>query len=205
MIIKINQEHSNIFSLFFKRLNQFGWSGTIDVNNNVNNNNNVIKLINSFSFETLEKYIEKNQFMDYHLVEQMIVHLGSQMNILSNNGLGFLVFNMKDISIIDGEYFIFNNLDNVCSLNKKEELICNYPIEKKSMFVFVCPELKSINSLPIIANVSCSYYSFALLCVKCLGLENIESIEHKLSNTRMYFFLKRCLDPNPDKRYFLYL
>ena len=233
MNIKVDKKYINIYKLFFDKLKDYGWTGNYKYELFDNNNKNLINIkINTYGNKdeddddlgiviNLEQYLNKYKFMDYNLVEEMIVYLGSQLSILHKHGLGFLFFNLKDISIIDGKYFIFNSFDELCvinnNVNKKvrhdeikvrydeikdndDQLICNFPIHKNNKFI--APELKDNQSLPIITNITSSYYSFGLLCVRCLEIDlSLDAIY----NTRIYYFLKRCLENDPSKRYFIYL
>ena len=95
-------------------------------------------------------------------------------------------------------------------MNKKEQLYLNYPLKiKGNGDEFISPELENNTSLPIIVTITSTYYSLALLCIKCLGglagKAGDDFILNSIRNTKMYFFLKRCLEKDPKKRYFLYL
>ena len=218
MNIKVDKKYINIYKLFFEKLKEYGWSGSYKYetyNGNNGNNGNIIniKIISNSDSISLEDYLQKHKYMDYDLVEEMIVYLGSQLSILHKHGLGFLYFNLENISVLDDKYFIFNSFDELCQLDNKEQLLCNFPIDlqknkykynKNKNNIFIAPELENNVILPIITNITSSYYSFGLLCVKCLGINDGLSLD-PIYNTRIYYFLKRCLDNDPNKRYFLYL
>ena len=243
MNIKVEKKYINIYKLFFEKLKEYGWTGTYEYelehngngnsnnngngndngndngnsndntnNNSVNNNIITVKIIGSET-KTLDNYLEKYKYMDYDLVEEMIVYLGSQLTILHKHSLGFLVFYLKHISVLDGKYFIFNSFDELCKLDNNENLMCNFPIdiqknEKNRNNIFIAPELKNNMILPIITNITSSYYSFGLLCVRSLGIDDADDLNLNLNtiyNSRIYYFLKRCLENDPNKRYFIYL
>lgn len=215
MNIKVEKKYINIYKLFFEKLKEYGWTGTYEYElehngNSVNNNIINIKIIGSET-KTLENYLDKHKFMDYDLVEEMIVYLGSQLGILHKHSLGFLVFNLKHISVLDDKYFIFNSFNDLCKLDSNENLMCNFPIdiqknEKNRNNIFIAPELKNNVILPIITNISSSYYSFGLLCVRSLGISDVGDLNlDAIYNSRIYYFLKRCLENDPNKRYFIYL
>ena len=223
MNIKVEKKYINIYKLFFEKLKEYGWTGTYDYellgsNGNSNSNSNIItiKILGSET-KNLENYLDKHKFMDYDLVEEMIVYLGSQLSILHKYNLGFLVFNLNNISVIDEKYFIFNSFDELCELDNNEQLICNFPIylqknkdknnkdnKDNEKNIFIAPELKNNVTLPIITNITSSYYSFGLLCVRCLGIDDHLNLD-PIYNSRIYYFLKRCLENDTNKRYFLYL
>ena len=206
MKLTLDVDHNNLISLFLHKLSTIGWKGSYDIdnNNNNNNNNNKNKLtIHSDSIMPLNDYLIKNKYMSYDNVEQMILDLGNQMIIMADNNKGILFFrdSCDDIIILDNEFCFISDLTNVVPINNKEQLTLNYPLKIEG---FTSPELKNVASLPITVSITSSYYSLALLCIKCLGLD-LDLDLGMIKNTRMYFFLKRCLETDPDKRYFLYL
>jgi hypothetical protein len=196
MKLTLAVDHNNLISLFLNKLSTIGWKGSYDIDNNKN------KLtIHSDSIMPLNDYLIKNKYMSYDNVEQMILDLGNQMIIMADNNKGILFFrdSCDDIIILDNEFCFISDLTNVVPINNKEQLTLNYPLKIEG---FTSPELENITSLPITVSITSSYYSLALLCIKCLGLDLDLGV---IKNTRMYFFLKRCLETDPDKRYFLYL
>jgi len=196
MKLTLAVDHNNLISLFLNKLSTIGWNGSYDIDNNKN------KLtIHSDSIMPLNDYLIKNKYMSYDNVEQMILDLGNQMIIMADNNKGILFFrdSCDDIIILDNEFCFISDLTNVVPINNKEQLTLNYPLKIEG---FTSPELENITSLPITVSITSSYYSLALLCIKCLGLDLDLGV---IKNTRMYFFLKRCLETDPDKRYFLYL
>jgi hypothetical protein len=77
---------------------------------------------------------------------------------------------------------------------------------------FSNPEILKLTTLPGSINYKCSYYSLGTLVVFCLlkqyllvgnevkSVEEIENIIGPLKNTKLYWFIKRCLDDKIDKR-----
>lgn len=192
--MKLTITHNDLIPLFLNNLSTVGWKGSYDVHQN--------KLtLYSESIMSLNDYLTKNKSMSYDNVEQMILHLGNQMILLSENGLGLLFFStVDDIIILDNHFCFISNLNNVVPINNKEQLTLNYPLK---MDGFLSPELENVTTLPINVSITSSYYSLALLCIKCLGIDFLNF--DPIMNTRMYFFLQRCLETDPSKRYFLYL
>lgn len=173
---------------FLTNLSTFGWEGKFKI---VENNTD----IDSDSIITLQDYLTRHKNMSYELVEQMILHLGNQMLLMSNNNLGLLFFNLSSVLLLDGAYFLIADLTNAVPINSKEQLILNYPLKMNGL---LSPELEHVTSLPVIVSITSSYYSLGLLCMACLGKDVV-------NNTKMYYFLERCLQPDPNKRYFLYI
>jgi hypothetical protein len=203
--MKVTLADDNLISLFLSQLSTFGWKGSYDVS--VADKNKLT--IHSESIMTLNDYLNKNinkinKNMSYDNVEQMILYLGNQMIIMAENNKGILFFRQScdDIIILDNEFCFISDLTHVVPINNKEQLTLNYPLKIEG---FTSPELENVTSLPVNVSITSSYYSLALLCVKCLGLGLVGLDLGMIKNTRMYFFLKRCLETEPDKRFFLYL
>jgi len=181
---------------FLTNLSIFGWKGTFKmVEDNANANHTTII---SDSIITLQDYLTQHKSMSYDLVEQMILHLGNQMILMSDNNLGLLFFKLDSVLLLDNAYFLIADLTTMVPMNSKEQLTLNYPLKMEGL---LSPELVHAATLPVIVSITSSYYSLGLLCVACLGMD----LANDILNTKMYFFLQRCLHSDPNKRYFLYL
>ena len=77
---------------------------------------------------------------------------------------------------------------------------------------FSNPEVYQLTRLPTIINYKCCYYSFGSLIVFCLlhiyllvgnefkTTKEIDNIIYPLFNTKMYWFIKRCLEDDINRR-----
>jgi len=148
--------------------------------------------------------------MDYAQVERLILHIGLQMQVLSEQQQGICGFTLDDIIVLDEEYFFLSGLDHVINIknnNKNNEpmLAFTYPLKfTKAAKELLAPELREklvAKVLPFTTNVNVGYYSLAKLCLVCLALEQpMES----LRGSKMYYCLERCLRVAPEERVFLY-
>ena len=182
---------------FLTNLSTFGWKGSFK-----NADGNSTSIV-SDSIITLQDYLTTHKHMSYDLVEQMILHLGNQMMLMSDNNLGLLFFNLNSVLLLDNAYFLIADLTNVVPMNSREQLTLNYPLKMDGL---LSPELEHVTALPVIVSITSSYYSLGLLCVACLGLGLANDVVFDtIIDTKMYFFLQRCLQSDPDKRYFLYI
>lgn len=194
---------------FLTNLSTFGWKGNFKVANAEGNGNANSTTIVSDSIITLQDYLTQHKSMSYDLVEQMILHLGNQMILMSDNNLGLLFFKLDSILLLDNAYFLIADLTTMVPMNSKEQLTLNYPLKMEGGLL--SPELVDVSTLPVIVSITSSYYSLGLLCVACLGMDlandklNSIIMNSNIMNTKMYFFLQRCLDSDPNKRYFLYI
>ena len=194
--MKSSLEYNVLYTYFLSQLSTFGWKGTFIVDDD-------IITIHSDSIIPLKDYLIKHTYMSYEQVEQMILHLGNQIILLTQNNLGQLFFSLDDIIIVDETFFLISDIKHVVPMNKKEQLCLNYPLDDLlSGSMFLSPELANATSLPIITTITSTYYSLALLCIRCL---QVEKTLYPIKHTKMYYFLERCLQTDPNERYFLYL
>jgi len=157
----------------------------------------------------LKKYIlDKNdKKLSYATCIKLIDDLSKQLFCLNNLGYGFYGFDINDILVIDNTFIfcstqylleLYNNIIIFTSLIKKP--------------YFSNPELFKLTSLPSKINHKCCYYSLGLLVVfllmnKYLLVGNefktskeIDNILQPINNTKIYWFLKRCLDDDINNR-----
>jgi len=143
----------------------------------------------------------------YPDVLRLALCLGSQLAGLSKDGAepkyGVLFFNLNDILVIDKDWYLLTNLSKIIPLTEENDLELQQPIPLDG---FLAPELVGANTLPLIVNPSCAYYSLALLCLKTLGLHdnNMGGID-VLMGSKLYYLLQRCMEKNPVNRRFLYV
>ena len=141
---------------------------------------------------------------------KMIDDLTKQMINLKKMGYGFYGFDINDILIIDNT-FIFCSTENLLPVIEDN---INFYVPIKSPY-FSSPEIMKLTNLPSEINSKCSFYSLGVLVVFYLlnnyllvgneikSVEEIENIMLPLNNTKIYWFIKRCLEENIDKRVLL--
>lgn len=165
-----------------------------------------------FSAETvisLKEYL-LSQIMSHSNCVKMIDDLTKQMFILKNIGYSFYGFDIDDILIVDN-IFIFCSSEYLLPIIE-DDIIFYSPIKPP---YFTSPEILKLTNLPSEINYKCSYYGLGILIVFCLldkyllvgneikSVEDIEYILAPLYNTKIYWFIKRCLNENIDKRILL--
>ena len=135
---------------------------------------------------------------------RLIDALSQQIFYLHELGFGFYGFDINDILTIDG-ISIFCNATHLLPLHSNHFIITS-PINQP---YFSSPELVELTSLPFEINYKCAYYSlgllvvFSLLTINLLELktpQEVEKILQPLYNTKMYWFLTRCLDEDINNR-----
>jgi hypothetical protein len=147
-------------------------------------------------------------------INQMIKCLSNQLEYFHSNNLAFYGFDNDDIIVINDTLFLIVNNKYCKTLDKERKITFYGPFPKP---YFSSPELTTIKCLPTQIDYQTSYYSLGALIVYYLFDFNStnfidlkrESLEDKvfesILNTKLYWFLKRCLNDNPKKRILLYL
>ena len=158
---------------------------------------------------TLKEYLSDkcNYKMSYNTCIKMIDDLTKQIIYLFKNGYGFYGFNLNDILVID-DIFVFCCSDFLLPLIK-DNCVFYSPIE---IPYFSNPEILGLTKLPSKIHFKCSYYSLGSLITFCLlnkyllvgneikCVEDIDSILVPLNNTKLYWFINRCLHTNIHNR-----
>jgi hypothetical protein len=162
-----------------------------------------------FSAETVLPLNALVNTFTYNQCIELIDDLSKQLFYIRKKGFAPYGFDITDILTIDGT-FIFCSTQYLLPLDEENEaIIFTYPINRP---YFSNPEVFKLTSLPTEINHKCGYYSLGLLIVFLLlktkldQIEQIEQIENvlvPLYNTKIYWFLKRCLDEDVYNRQLL--
>ena len=212
-----------IHSYILLPINEFTYS--LKINGDYHNHiyNSIQKLIKTAYFDhetstiifsaenvlSFKQYLleQKNKQLSHSTCIRLIDNLSKQILYLKKIGFGFYGFDINDILTIDG-IFIFCNTQHLLPLYN-ESFMFIAPIKKP---YFSNPELFELTSLPFEINYKCCYYSLGLLVVFSLlniyllvgnelkSSEKIDKILEPLYNTKIYWFLKRCLDDDINNR-----
>jgi len=148
-----------------------------------------------------------DQRLVYNICIKMIDELTRQMTHLNNLSYGFYGIDINDIMVVD-DIFIFCSCEHLMPIIEND-IQFYAPIKTP---YFSNPEILKLTTLPGSINYKCSYYSLGTLVVFCFlkqyllvgnevkSDEEIENIIGHLKNTKLYWFIKRCLDDKIDKR-----
>ena len=142
--------------------------------------------------------LDKAIGMTYPEVETMAFHLSLQLEYLEDLGFTLLFWQPSDILILQTpkqNLYLLANLAQRVPLDrkKKTDLVLIYPTVFPLPKERCAPELLKMNALPFRTHRSASYYSIALLCLLYLSLEQIQG-------TKLFYFLERCLEEDPNER-----
>jgi hypothetical protein len=149
----------------------------------------------------------------YKTCIKMIDDLSRQLLSLKDYGYGFYGFDIQDILTIDNA-FVFCSTQYLLPLTEDDNILFYLPPCNP---YFANPELYKLTSLPSIISYKCVYYSLGVLTTFYLfnnyllvanevkSQKEIETILNPIYNTKMYWFMKRCLADNVDERVLLFI
>ena len=162
--------------------------------------------------ECKELSIEQVLFLIHFLIKQI--------KYLESRGYTFYGFDIEDVIMINDDTFGIITTDYLTTIEKDKEdknknTICFWtPFVKP---YFSSPELLNLTTLPSNISYKSCYYSLASLAIYLLWNEyilkgneimvddEIEEIMTPIYNTKLYWFLKRCLHTEGDKRLLFYI
>jgi hypothetical protein len=153
----------------------------------------------------LKSYLQDNYGIKNYI--NMIDDLTKQIIYLRKKNYGFYGFDINDIIVIDDNKFVICSCQYLLPLIE-DNMVFYSPINKPYFF---SPDI-IINELPSQISYKCSYYSLGVLITYCLTknyllkgneIKSEEEIEKELiclKDTKIYWFLKRCLKTEIKKR-----
>ena len=166
--------------------------------------------------QTLTEYLlSKNKKMTERECAKLIYNLTSQIKYLEENKYVLYGYNLDDILVIDEDIFIVANSNYILPLNVENNTITFYSPNNKPFFIN--KELITLTKLPSSIHYKSSYYSLGVLVTFCLTNKNIlenglcindiniETILRPIYYSKIYWFLKRCLNKNYDQRVLLFI
>ncbi len=174
--------------------------------------------IKALSMQTFEQFKKKqkilngNKRLSHNIIQNIIYSLAKQIfNLLNNESKCFYKLDTSNILVIDDCKFIYLSNEHLKDVKDNKIHIYN-PISKKTGFF--SPELENVKSIPILINYKTIFYSLGLLILDNMK-SNVESTINKeinisdelfcIKDTKLYYFLERCLQINPCKRILLYV
>ena len=142
----------------------------------------------------------------------IIQSISYQIEWFEKKNLTFLGWNMHDIIVINNFYFFIatNSFIQPIRFDKIELFV---PYEKP---YFSSPEIVNVNKLPSYIHFKSCYYSLGLFIVFGLlnqfllkgndipSQEHIKDVLKPFRFTKIYWFLLRCLQDEPEQRILLY-
>ena len=142
----------------------------------------------------------------YADAETMAFQLTLQLQLLEARGFSLLFWQPGDILVVylpsGQKLYLLVGLDQLVGLNKKNtnQMVITYPPIFPLPADKCAPEVLQMHILPFYTHRSASYYSLALLCLKQLNLSLPD-----IQDTKLFYFLERCMQGLPEERSLIYL
>ena len=163
-------------------------------------------------FKKKQKKINGNKILSHNIIQNIIYSLAKQIfNLLNNESKCFYKLDASNVLVIDDCKFIYLSHEDLKDVKDNKIHIYN-PISKKTGFF--SPELENVKSIPILINYKTIFYSLGLLILdnmtsnveKTIDKEiNISNELFCIKDTKLYYFLVRCLQTKPCKRFLIYV
>jgi len=195
------------------------------IKDNKENKSLLFKALSVESFYQFKKrhyIVNGTNRLPYNLILKMFYSLSKQIcYLLKNESKCFYKLDVANIVVIDNCRFIYLSSEDLKEV-KEDKIVIYRPISKNQGYL--SPELKNAKSIPILVSYKTIYYSLGLLILENV-VNNVEIITtttiqeaftDKISNalddelnsikeTKLYYFLKKCLSGKPNNRFLLYL
>jgi hypothetical protein len=195
-IIKLNDDKWNTFIMNFLKQN--------DIKVSEKDNNITFK---TDSIISLHDLLKKEETLDYLSVVNLLNSLAMQLEYLEKKNLYLFTLDPKDITVINNSIFIYTNFDNIYKINDDKQFL----LEKQYKCQLFCsPEMVDGEKC---INVKSTYYVVASFLIYCLFQIDVSKFEEKqifetlepVYYTSLYYFLLRCLNKDPNKRFFIFI
>jgi serine/threonine protein kinase len=167
------------------------------------------------SVHSLKEYLLNRKSLSYQDCIKLIEDLSKQISYLKYLQHGIIGIDMNDILVIDDHTFVFIGEGNLYPLNEEGNINIYSPISKP---YFMSPEVLELTKIPAEISYKVSYYSLGVLVVYFLlhrywfagnkvpgTAEEEDEILKPIQGTKMYWFLKRCLNKDMSKRELLFI
>ena len=182
----------------------------------------------ALSVKTLPQYLlylkntQGNNTLDTPKTLKMIYYLSTQLKYLINNeNKCFYRYNPDNILVIDESKFVYLSIEDLLKVEPETE---NIEINTVISFDwFISPEILKITSIPETVHYKTIYYSlgaliiYSLYSINILDIRNdhieeeqedqidqIDQIIVTIKGTKLYYFLKRCLNETIENRTLIY-
>ena len=155
--------------------------------------------------ELLSQRREKLQYFEGVKMAQCI---GQQLFYLEKYAHTFSWFNLDDIIVIDESSFLCIALEQLMPVDAFGRIWFTRPFSNKHPHI--APEIQRLKTLPSYVTYKAAYYSLGSLITFCLAEDDEKSTKMQLrlefiADTKLYWFLLRCIDNEPNARLLLFV
>jgi hypothetical protein len=209
-----NKNNHSCLSLFYSIVKPLIVNSATIVNNNNDTSSLVIKTmsIKTFAqFKEQQKMINGSYKLPYTTILNIISCLSKQLSyLLESETKCFYNFDPDNILVVDDCKFLYLSTEHLKDI-KNNNLYVYSPI-KKTMG-YLSPELHNVSSIPIIIHYKTIFYSLGLFIINNLVDELTSNDTQEvlmdcivnIRGTKLYYFLERCLQDEPTKRFLIYV
>ena len=168
---------------------------------------------NAKTVKTLKTFLKDT--LPYELVLQIIYQLSTQLKyLIETHNETFIGYNINNVIVIDDTTFVYISNEELCNI-EFDQITISYPFSRKDFYI--SPDISKITELPSQVHYKSVFYSLGCLILDCLLFKHEEAEEaeernpHKildklpLKQTKLYYFLQKCLSEEPNNRYLLFI
>ena len=173
--------------------------------------------LNFSSFYSLEEYIKKYAVCSYNTVLKFIHSINVQIGLLKSHNKCIATLSISDLWIVDDKFFVFmgnESLPRLGILNFDNCLMLTQLSEKFEDDAYTAPELLvDLDGVKLnhnVVNYSLGKIILVMLFGKKAGgkkltYDDCKNIMNPIINTKVYFYVLRCIDTNHELRANLYI
>jgi hypothetical protein len=148
---------------------------------------------------------QRREKLQYDDCVKMAQCLGQQLFYLEKYAHTFSWFNIDNILVIDESSFLCVGLEQLMPVDAFGRIWFTTPFSLK--LPHIAPEIQRLSILPSWVSYKAAYYSLGSLITFCLvedtGLD--KNVIEFIADTKLYWFLLRCIDPVASARLLLFV
>ena len=134
--------------------------------------------------------------------------IGQQLFYLEKYAHTFSWFNLDTILVVDESSFLCIGLEQLMPVDAFGRIWFTTPFSLKQPHI--APEIQRLKALPSYVSYKAAYYSLGSLIIFCLAEDDEKSTKIQLrlefiADTKLYWFLLRCIDPVASTRLLLFV
>jgi len=151
---------------------------------------------------------QRREKLQYSEGVKMAQCIGQQLFYLEKYAHTFSWFNLDHILVIDDSSFLCVGYEQLMPIDAFGRIWFTTPFSLKQPHI--APEIQGLKTLPSYVTYKAAYYSLGSLIIFCLALDDENSIKMTLrlefiADTKLYWFLLRCIDPVASARLLLFV
>ncbi len=162
---------------------------------------------------SLEEFVRRqpNQstLFTYADALNMVKDLGAQIFHMEKQARSLLWLDMDHVFVVNRQHFFYFGHSHVTTTYSDRTMMFSTPTQL-SRHRFVAPEFSDISALPASLNQAAVYYSLGAMTIYCLFADvdpqNIRIADMMpILDTKLYWFLLRATERDPNKRVLLFV